>query len=88
MHAINSLRKLCNKQARDETVRKVVGNQRLQFIPLQWRSSLQFDELSREEKEAEDGLDNRFSLEDLQVEGCELNWFYINVNACGSVTDL
>lgn len=69
VHAINSLRKLCNKQARDETVRKVVGNQRLQFIPLQWRSSLQFDELSREEKEAEDGLDNRFSLEDLQVEG-------------------
>lgn len=68
VHAINQLRKLCNKKGRDPAVSQLIGNKRLQFIPLQWRSSLQFDEM--EEKEGQDpAFDNTFSLDDIQVQG-------------------
>lgn len=68
VHAINQLRKLCNKKGKDPAVSQLAGNRRLQFIPLQWRSSLQFDEM--EEKETQDPLfDNTFTLDDVQVQG-------------------
>lgn len=68
VHAINQLRKICNKKGRDPAVSQLVGNKRVQFIPLQWRSSLQFDEM--EEKEgSESTFDNTFTLDDIQVQG-------------------
>lgn len=68
VHAINQLRKQCNKKVRDPAISQLAGNKRLQFIPLQWRSSLQFDEM--EEKENQDStFDNTFTLEDVQVQG-------------------
>lgn len=32
VHAINQLRKLCNKQMKDKAIREIIGNQRIQFM--------------------------------------------------------
>jgi hypothetical protein len=70
VHAINQLRKLCNQQSKDPAVKGVIGNKRLQFIPLQWRSSLQFDEMTDDDDLGQEAqLDNRFTINDIQVEG-------------------
>ncbi|KAK9899575.1 hypothetical protein P389DRAFT_164561 [Cystobasidium minutum MCA 4210] len=68
VHAINQLRKLCNKKGRDPAVSQLTGNKRIQFIPLQWRSSLQFDEME-EKEESDSAFDNTFTLDDVQVQG-------------------
>ena len=42
----------------------------LRVSPLQWRSSLQFEEMNDDDDdERERHLDNRFTLEDIQVDG-------------------
>ena len=71
VYAINQLRKLSNQQARDPAVSQIIGSKRVQFIPLQWRTSLQFDETMEDDEDEETHLDNRFSLDDIQVQGCE-----------------
>lgn len=72
VHAIIQLRKICNKQGKNPAISSVIGNKRLQFIPLQWRSSLQFDEMTEDDGDLDAELDNRFSINDIQVEGGEL----------------
>ncbi|KAL8292387.1 hypothetical protein RQP46_000999 [Phenoliferia psychrophenolica] len=66
VHAVNSLRTACTTQSTSPSLAPLIHSRRAQFIPVRWRSSdLEFDD--RENDTDEENLNNRFSLDDIEI---------------------
>ncbi|KAG0145235.1 hypothetical protein CROQUDRAFT_46096 [Cronartium quercuum f. sp. fusiforme G11] len=82
VHACNQLRLECNKVVQsDPRMVKLLKKRRIQFIPIRWRHSLNFemegfddnddsdDRSGDEESDDNEGGTNKFTMKDIQVKG-------------------
>ncbi|KAK4702406.1 hypothetical protein P7C70_g3817, partial [Phenoliferia sp. Uapishka_3] len=67
VHAVNSLRTNCTTQSTSPSLAPLIHSRRAQFIPVKWRTDLNFDEIDESEDTADENLDNRFSLDDIEI---------------------
>ncbi|GAA6010035.1 hypothetical protein JCM10207_007528 [Rhodosporidiobolus poonsookiae] len=68
-HAANAFRSVCTSLSTSDTLSPLLKGKRAQVIPVLWRSDLDFDQLDDSEETADEMLDNRFGLSDIEVQG-------------------
>lgn len=68
VYAVNELRTACTKLSLSPTLAPLINSKRAQFIPVRWRTDLEFDGKEEEEEDEEENLDNRFGLEDIEID--------------------
>ncbi|PVF99520.1 hypothetical protein CPB86DRAFT_825001 [Serendipita vermifera] len=66
LYMVNLMRIVARKQAMSPALQSIMRSHNVQFLPIQWRTNLRLDE-DESKRRAEDGLDNRFSLEDITL---------------------
>lgn len=72
VHAVNRFRAISTdlSTSSSSTLTPLLGRKRAQFIPVMWRTDLDFDEpASDRDDTAEERLENSFSLRDIEVQG-------------------
>lgn len=67
VHAVNSLRTACTTQSTAPSLAPLIHSKRAQFIPVRWRADLNFDDVDESADSAEENLDNRFTLDDIEI---------------------
>ncbi|BGP17562.1 hypothetical protein JCM10213v2_005595 [Rhodosporidiobolus nylandii] len=68
VHAANAFRSACTSLSTSETLSPLLRQRRAQFIPVLWRTDLDFDEVDDEDQTADEHLSNHFSLRDIEVQ--------------------
>ncbi|GAA5827388.1 hypothetical protein JCM11251_003790 [Rhodosporidiobolus azoricus] len=66
-YAANDFRSACTTLSTSETLSPLLKGKRMQTIPVLWRTDLDFDEIDDAEETADERLENRFSLKDIEV---------------------
>ncbi|KAG8808008.1 hypothetical protein FRC17_004176 [Serendipita sp. 399] len=66
VYMVNLMRIIARKQAMSPALNSIMRSNNVQFLPIQWRTTLKLDE-DESRRRAEDGLDNRFSLADITL---------------------
>lgn len=66
VYATNMFRDVARTQAQTPAISSIMRDRRVQFLPVQWRASLNLD-LGEELAKQKEGLDNHFNLEDITL---------------------
>ncbi|KAK4050662.1 hypothetical protein OIV83_003388 [Microbotryomycetes sp. JL201] len=69
VHAVNQLRNACTALSTSSTLAPLLHSKRAQFIPLLWRTDLEFDNEVDEKDSEDEHLRNSFTLSDIEIKG-------------------
>ncbi|KAM0791761.1 hypothetical protein ACM66B_004026 [Microbotryomycetes sp. NB124-2] len=69
VHAVNQLRNACTNLSTSAALSPLLQSKRAQFIPVLWRTDLEFDSDVDEKDSEDEHLRNRYTLSDIEIKG-------------------